>query len=49
MTLHTASAPTEPRVAAGYGMASPRAIAVAVSLIAGLGALLVWGLSSLVG
>ncbi|MGA3183971.1 MAG: hypothetical protein ABSE52_05165 [Candidatus Dormibacteria bacterium] len=49
MTLHTASFPTEPRVAAGYGTASRRAIALVVSLIAVLGALVVWGLSVLVG
>ena len=34
---------------AGYGMASPRAIALAVTAIAGLGALVVWALSVLVG
>jgi hypothetical protein len=49
MTLHAASFPTEPRVAAGYGTASRRAIVLAVSLIAVLGALVVWGLSALVG
>ena len=49
MTLHAASSPTEPRVAAGYGTASRRAIVLAVSLIAVLGALVVWGLSTLVG
>jgi hypothetical protein len=49
MTLHAASFPTEPRVAAGYGTASRRAIVLAVSLIAVLGALVVWGLFTLAG
>ncbi len=49
MTIHTVSFPVEPRVAAGYGSASRRAIVLAVSLIAVLGALVVWGLSALVG
>jgi hypothetical protein len=49
MTLHTASFPTEPRVAAGYGTASRHALVLAVSLISVLGALVVWGLSVLVG
>jgi hypothetical protein len=49
MTLHTASFPTEPRGAAIYGTASRPAIVLAVSLIAVLGALVVWGLSALVG
>ena len=49
MTIHHSSLPPEPRVAAGYGMASPRAIALAVTAIAGLGALVVWGLSVLFG
>ena len=49
MTIHTASFPTEPGVVAIYGTASRRAIVLAVSLIAVLGALVVWGLSTLVG
>jgi hypothetical protein len=49
MTIRHSSLPSEPRVAAGYGMASRRAIVLAVAAIAGLGALVVWGLSVLVG
>jgi hypothetical protein len=49
MTIHTVSFPVEPPVAAGYGRASRRAIVLAVSLLAVLGALVVWGLSALVG
>jgi hypothetical protein len=49
MTTRHTSLPTAPRVAAGYGTASLRAIVLAVTAIAGLGALVVWGLSVLVG
>ena len=49
MTIHTASFPTETRAAAGYGIASRRAIVLAVSFLAVLGALVVWVLSALVG
>ena len=49
MTIHTDSLATEPGVVAIYGTASRRAIVLAVSLIAVLGALVVWGLSALVG
>ncbi|MGA9114412.1 MAG: hypothetical protein WB802_11545 [Candidatus Dormiibacterota bacterium] len=49
MTTHTHTFPTEPRVTAGYGMASRRAIVLAVTAIAGVGVLVVWGLTALVG
>ena len=51
MTSHTRT-PTltvEPRVSAGYGMASRRAIVLAVTAIAGVGVLVVWALTALVG
>jgi hypothetical protein len=40
--------PTEPRIAAGYGTASSRAVVIAVSAMAMFGVLVVWGLSLLV-
>jgi len=49
MTTHPATLPTEPRIAAGYGTASRRAVLLAVTALAGLGALVVWGLTALVG
>jgi hypothetical protein len=49
MTIHHSGLSSEPRVAAGYGTASPGAILLAVSALAGLGALVVWGLTALVG
>jgi hypothetical protein len=49
MILHTAPLSTEPHLTAGYGSASRRTLAIAVMAIAGMGTLLVWGLSLLVG
>ncbi|MGA2282850.1 MAG: hypothetical protein ABSH07_04090 [Candidatus Dormibacteria bacterium] len=49
MTTHQVGLHPQNRVAAGYGTASRRAIALAVTAIAGLGVLVVWGLSALVG
>ncbi len=47
MMLRTA--PTEPRIAAGYGTTTRRALTIAIVAIAGVGSLLVWGLSVLAG
>ena len=46
MTVHIAPA-AESRIAAGYGIASRRALTLAVLAIAGIGTLVVWGLSVL--
>ncbi len=46
--LRPTTPPTEPRITAGYGMASRRAVALAVTAMATLGVLVVWGLSLLV-
>ena len=46
--LRPATLPTEPRIAAGYGNASSRAVILAVTAMAMLGVLVVWGLSFLV-
>jgi hypothetical protein len=48
MMLRPTTVPTEPRIAAGYGNASSRAVILAVAAMAVLGALAVWGLSALV-
>jgi hypothetical protein len=49
MILHPTTLPTEPRIAAGYGNASSRAVILSVTAVAVLGGLVVWALSLLVG
>jgi hypothetical protein len=44
--LHQSSLSPEPRLVAGYGAASRRAIVLGVGLLAALAMLLVWVLSS---
>ena len=50
MTIHSSTTlPAEPRITAGYGSASRAAVLLAVTGLAALGVLVVWGLSALLG
>jgi len=49
MEHHTTASVSEPPVTAGYGTASPRALAIAAAVLVAVGILLVWTFAVLLG